>query len=125
MNPKASPHGTFGNLLRSVRQDQGLTLEALSEKCDLSAGYIGMLENHARPAPPQPTVQSLINGLHANEEQAKQLISFAAIERGLKHGEERLPEEVQQLLVDVRQNAYELPAHFVKGLSAKIREAAK
>lgn len=124
MNPKTS-HDTFGNLLRSVRQDQGLTLEALSEKCDLSASYIGLLEIQDRPAPPHPTVLSLIQGLDANEEQANQLISLAAMERGLKHGEERLPEEVQQLLVDVRKNAFELPAHFFRGLSQKIREAAK
>jgi len=100
-------------------------METLAARTGLSSAYICLLENHGRPSPPLTTALSLIQALEVNDEQVELLISLAAQERGLKDGEEGLPEAVQYLLVDARQYAFKLPDRFFKRLSEIIREAAQ
>lgn len=48
MAPLSPRHKVLGTAIREERMKRGLTLEALSEKTDLSANYLGDLERGER-----------------------------------------------------------------------------
>ncbi|WP_141726394.1 helix-turn-helix domain-containing protein, partial [Actinacidiphila rubida] len=68
---------TFGEYLRRLRQDAGLTLEELAEASGLSPRGIGNLERGHRTTPQRGTVAALALGLKLDDEARARLASAA------------------------------------------------
>ena len=64
---RQSQQTTFGRLLRQLREDAGLTQQALAERCGLSVQAISTLERGTRTRPQLHTVQALCRGLNLDE----------------------------------------------------------
>lgn len=77
---------TFGDLLRRYRTEAGLTQEELAERAGLSARAISDLERGVNRYPYRTTVQSLIQVLGLQAEDAEALLSSVQRRRG------RMPE---------------------------------
>src|SRR6185437_2520332 len=65
----------FGDLLRSFRQDAGLTQEELAERADLSARGISDLERSAIKSPWRSTALKLADALHLDPPQRERLLT--------------------------------------------------
>ena len=51
-----------GNRIRDIRRQQGLSLEALALKCDMSPSFVGHIERGLR-CPTLHSIESVCNGL--------------------------------------------------------------
>ncbi|MDT7845657.1 helix-turn-helix domain-containing protein [Streptomyces justiciae] len=69
--------GDFGQLLRRLRQDAGLTIESLAENSGVSARGIGNLERGERTVPQRRTVAALADGLRLDAAERVQLLAAA------------------------------------------------
>ena len=63
---------TLGDLVKKYRTDNNISMEEFSKKCNLSKGYISMLENNINPrnnkpiAPTLPTIQKIALGMNTD-----------------------------------------------------------
>ncbi|MCW8382557.1 XRE family transcriptional regulator [Streptomyces justiciae] len=93
-------NGDFGQLLRRLRQDAGLTIESLAEKSGVSARGIGNLERGERTVPQRRTVAALADGLGLDAAERDRLLSAARAGRARRSngdnavGPGALPREV-------------------------------
>jgi predicted ATPase/transcriptional regulator with XRE-family HTH domain len=79
---------TFGDLLRQLRSEAGLTQEELAERAGLSARAISDLERGVNRYPYRSTVQSLIGALRLEGDDAEALSERA---RRRRHFDEPMP----------------------------------
>jgi XRE family transcriptional regulator of biofilm formation len=54
----------YYNKLKSIRKERKLTLEELSEKCGISAGYLCHLENGTRTHPSIEVMEKIAKSLN-------------------------------------------------------------
>lgn len=54
----------YYNKLKEIRQEKGMTLEGLAEKCGVSAGYLCHLENGSRLHPSIEVMEKIAKGLN-------------------------------------------------------------
>ncbi|MFJ9352602.1 ATP-binding protein [Streptomyces sp. NPDC101237] len=71
----------FGELLRQLRLEASLTIEALAEASGVSGRGIGDLERGRRATPQRGTVAALANGLNLREAERERLLAAARIGR--------------------------------------------
>jgi Predicted transcriptional regulators len=71
----------FGALLRQLRLEASLTIEALAEASGVSGRGIGDLERGRRATPQRGTVAALANGLNLREADRERLLAAARIGR--------------------------------------------
>lgn len=71
----------FGALLRQLRLEASLTIEALAEASGVSGRGIGDLERGRRATPQRGTVAALANGLNLREAERERLLAAARIGR--------------------------------------------
>ncbi|MFD1277678.1 helix-turn-helix domain-containing protein [Streptomyces kaempferi] len=71
----------FGALLRQLRLEASLTIEALAEASGVSGRGIGNLERGRRATPQRGTVAALANGLNLREAERERLLAAARIGR--------------------------------------------
>lgn len=77
-----------GQRLRSIREQRGLSMRALSERCGLSTNAISMIE-HGENSPTVSTLQRLANALNVNitdffQNETKQTMVLVKRDRGLR-----------------------------------------
>ncbi len=74
---------TFRVLLKSYREEKGISQKELGEKCEppFSTIYIAKLEIGAKKAPPKKTVLSIARALSLSPEETQQLWEAAKSER--------------------------------------------
>lgn len=106
---------TFGDLLRRLRIEEGLTQEELAERAGLSTRGISDLERGINRWPFRATVQALIDALAPSEADANQLKERAARPRGPRAAARedtriRLPVPPTPILGREREEAYALHA---------------
>lgn len=53
----------YYNKLKQIRKEKGITLEELSEKCQVSAGYLCHLENGSRAHPSIEVMERIAKAL--------------------------------------------------------------
>ncbi|MFF2433415.1 ATP-binding protein [Streptomyces sp. NPDC058107] len=75
----------FGVLLRQLRLEASLTIEALAEASGLSVRGIGDLERGRRATPQRGTVAALANGLGLGEAERERLLAAARSGRNPRH----------------------------------------
>lgn len=112
----------FGKILREIRIQNELTQDQVCKKAGVSTSYFSQLERSHRPPPSLHLILKLASAINANKIQTSNLINAAAIQRGLMNNEMSLPEEAQELIIEIRNSANNIPAKFFKGLISKIRE---
>ncbi len=112
----------FGKILREIRIQNELTQEQVCKKAGLSTSYFSQLELSHRPPPSLFLILKLANAVRANYAQTSGLINAAEIDRGLMNNEISLPKEAQQLIIEIRNCANNVPAKFFRGLISKLRE---
>jgi transcriptional regulator with XRE-family HTH domain len=100
----ASGDSTFGDLLRRLRREAGLTQEELAERAGLSVRAISDLERGINRWPYQATVQRLIEALAPDKAHADELWSRAA--------RRRVPRSQQQ---DVARSRLPVPPTAILG----------
>lgn len=76
----------FGALLRQLRLEASLTIEALAEASGVSDRGIGDLERGRRATPQRGTVAALANGLNLREAERERLLAAARIGRNPRPG---------------------------------------
>ncbi|MDT0615787.1 ATP-binding protein [Streptomyces lancefieldiae] len=76
----------FGALLRQLRLEASLTIEALAEASGVSVRGIGDLERGRRATPQRGTVAALANGLGLDEAARERLLAAARSGRNPRHG---------------------------------------
>ncbi len=54
----------YYNKLKKIRKEKGMTLEELSEKCNVSAGYLCHLENGSRANPSIEVMEKIAKALN-------------------------------------------------------------
>ena len=77
-----------GQRLRSIREQRGLSMRALSERCGLSTNAISMIE-HGENSPTVSTLQRLANALSVNiadffQKETKQTMVLVKKDQGLR-----------------------------------------
>lgn len=72
----------FGEQLRTLRTKQGLGVNQLALKSGVSASQISRLENGKKGLPKLETLKKLAQGLHVNENEFIEMVSF---QNGNKH----------------------------------------
>ena len=73
--------GAFGTLLRSLREDAGLSQEELAERAALSSHAVSALERGTRTRPYPHTVRALCDALRASDDDRARLIAAVAPRR--------------------------------------------
>ena len=86
MNENTEPN--VGQRLRSIREQRGLSMRALSERCGLSTNAISMIE-HGENSPTVSTLQRLANALSVNitdffHKETKQTMVLVKRDQGLR-----------------------------------------
>lgn len=72
---------TFGEYLRELRENRGLSQGQLGEKVNRKAMTISLIENRKNNPPNNELLDEIINALKLNEEEANMLRNLSAIER--------------------------------------------
>jgi transcriptional regulator with XRE-family HTH domain len=72
----------FGNVLKMLRNEKGVSQEKLAELCNLDRTFISLLERGRR----QPTITTLFLIAEALHVPAHEIV--AKVESSLKHGDE-------------------------------------
>ena len=72
---------TFGEYLRELRENRGLSQGQLGEKVKRKAMTISLIENGKNNPPNNELLDEIINALKLNEEESNMLRNLSAIER--------------------------------------------
>lgn len=59
----------FGNRIRQLRKEHGLTLRELANQVDIDFTYLSKIENGRGPAPAEATIRRLAEVLHADADE--------------------------------------------------------
>ena len=79
----------FGELLRKLRAEKGITLRELSDNSDIDVSYLSRVERGSIPPPQkEELLASIIQGIQATNYEAQQLRDQAAIDN------EKFPKDV-------------------------------
>lgn len=112
----------FGNILREIRIQNGLTQDLACKAAGISTSYFSQLERSLRSPPSRRLTLMLAKAVGAKENQKIDLLNAAAMQRGLMNIEMSLPIEAQELIIEIRKSANKIPVRFFKGLISRIRE---
>ncbi len=115
----------FGQVLNQIRTGNCLTQKKVCNLAGISTSYLSQLECSKRAPPSVTIILQLSFASQATAEQRTELLNAACLEMGLELDEAALPSEAQELILEIRKNANEIPLRFLKALTAKIREVRK
>ena len=124
MSGQEIPPETVGATLRRRREQLAMNQAMVAVQSGVSAGYYSTIENSKCPPPGKGTLRRLLATLKISEAETIAIERQAIIERGMSPEDGDLPEEAQVLIADIRRYANTVPARFLKGMRAKLREVA-
>jgi adenylate cyclase len=75
--PPSFPFGSVGEIIRSHRLVQGMTVEQLAEAAHIAPSAIRAMENGSRVAPPKEMLKSLADTLHLDDDDRDALMLAA------------------------------------------------
>lgn len=81
---------TFGEYIRSKRQEKMLRLKSFAKQIGISNVYLSYIESGKRPAPSQPILQRISAELQLNPDEESHMYLLAK----LSHRRSNLPEDV-------------------------------
>ncbi|MGA2624795.1 MAG: helix-turn-helix transcriptional regulator [Bacteroidota bacterium] len=71
----------FGQLLRDLRAQRGITLRQLAGDSDIDVSYLSRVERESIPPPQkEELLEAIIAAISASEEEARQLRDYAALD---------------------------------------------
>lgn len=112
---------SLGTHLKQRRLEQGLSEKGVAGIAGISLTYYSAIERGLR-IPPANTLDRILRALNFSQEATKEVRVAVAIERGLPPDDAHLPEDIQALMLDIRNAANNMQPRFTKWLRAKIRE---
>lgn len=112
----------LANQLLKKRLGIGKTQAEVAKSAEMSPSYYSEIEG-GKCAPPLHRIKTILNVLQFDETEINELELLAAIGRGLAPDDLKLPEDVQELVQEIRKHATSLNPRFIRGLRTKIREA--
>ena len=114
---------SLGRLLERRRLELSAKRLEIAAAAGISANYYGAIERGSI-TPPNSTLAKIIRALQHKSDDVTQLLELAALNRGLQREDAGLPDEVSDLIVDIRRAAFVLPTRFVRELRARVREVS-
>ena len=114
----------LGAVLRYQRSKVKSTQNEVAHKAQISPSLYSLIET-GKHVPSQAVLTKVIAALHIETSLTTQINILVAKAKGLQEEEAGLPEEVQALLLEIRNSANLLPTHFVNALRKEIHELAK
>ena len=104
------------------RAEQRKTQAEVAASAGISVSYYSEIET-GKCVPPQHRMSKILDAIGFNETESYELLKLTAIGRGLSPDDIDLPEEIQELIQEIRKYANAMKPRFIKGLRNKIREA--
>ena len=114
----------LGALLRDQRSRIKFTQVHVARNSGISPSLYSLVENGIQ-IPSKPVLMNIASALQVDASVVKQLELLIAKVKGLPDEDSGLPDEVQALMLEIRQSASFLPTHFVNALRREIHELAK
>lgn len=112
----------IGAYLISRRLQLGQSRAATAKSANISASYYRALEREDA-IPTNRTLEKILTALQFDENKNQRLRELVALQRGLTIEDAGLPDEVSELITEIRKLAFVLPPRFVRGLRVRIRQS--